>query len=743
MSFLEPFFANPALAAAGAACATAPIVIHLLNRLRFRRVKFAAMAFLLESDERNRRRLLLEQMLLLAARVAAVLLIAALLGRLLVDPSTLAVVGQTSPTHHVYVLDDSASMRAAGDEGSAFAAAVKAVVGDLEAIDRRGGGDTVTVVTASAGEAVISDRPVDGTLLIESGSKLAALRPTFSEAPLAEAIAAATSRLSDGEARGRRLAVVTDFRRSDWLDRGDVAAALSAADAEGISTEVIAVGSATTGNLAVTGVSGDLGSVAADIPARLGVRVANYGTAAIEGVEISAFRGADRLPVSGTIERIDAGEQAEAFLTMAFPAGEAMTLRFEAAAEGVGDGYRPDDAFYVGLAVPPARRVLIVDGSPETDGAALLADALAPSPGLSGLAPEVVSGREAEERSFGDFSVVFLHDAAGLSAAAVARLREHVGSGGGLGVFVGPTLSAGAASTEGDGGVAALLPAQLAGRKTERPKRPGDDSPDVRFAAEGRFAPFAGPLAEFLREVRITSVAAADARTVPSEADVGAVVVASCPRPDGRADPLIVSGRVGEGRVVAWLTPLDDRWADWAKHFIFVPLMHELTRHLAGEGERGGTVGDLLAADPGGRPLEAFSVETPDGSPAAATFSADESGRGVTVPTERPGRYTLRSGESGGGDEAVASLVVNVPRSESRLEVASADAFLEKLGPDASTSVRTGRAGGAFGPEGGDVTRLLAVCAVALLIGESWLAARLSRHGDRGRRRRSQPRRGR
>ena len=51
----------------GAALLAVPVIIHLINRLRFRRVRFAAMEFLLKSQQRNRRRLLIEQLLLALA----------------------------------------------------------------------------------------------------------------------------------------------------------------------------------------------------------------------------------------------------------------------------------------------------------------------------------------------------------------------------------------------------------------------------------------------------------------------------------------------------------------------------------------------------------------------------------------------------------------------------------------------------------------------------------------------------
>ena len=65
MSWLIQFFLNPAFVLPGAALVSVPILIHILSRLRYKRVRFAAMEFLLESEELNRRRIILEQLLLL------------------------------------------------------------------------------------------------------------------------------------------------------------------------------------------------------------------------------------------------------------------------------------------------------------------------------------------------------------------------------------------------------------------------------------------------------------------------------------------------------------------------------------------------------------------------------------------------------------------------------------------------------------------------------------------------------
>ena len=49
-SWLLQYFLNPGFVMAGTALISAPIIIHLINRLRFRRVRFAAMEFLLPAS---------------------------------------------------------------------------------------------------------------------------------------------------------------------------------------------------------------------------------------------------------------------------------------------------------------------------------------------------------------------------------------------------------------------------------------------------------------------------------------------------------------------------------------------------------------------------------------------------------------------------------------------------------------------------------------------------------------------
>src|SRR5438552_16280703 len=107
-------FLNPWFMAAGGALVTLPILIHLINRMRFKRIRWAAMEFLLKSQKRNRRRLIIEQIILLMLRCLLMVLAGFLLARYIGYQPPLETDSEGAVivpgTLHVALLDDTLSM---------------------------------------------------------------------------------------------------------------------------------------------------------------------------------------------------------------------------------------------------------------------------------------------------------------------------------------------------------------------------------------------------------------------------------------------------------------------------------------------------------------------------------------------------------------------------------------------------------------------------------------------------------
>src|SRR5690349_15815022 len=115
MTFLTP------LLAWGMLLGAIPIIIHLLNRRRFRRVEWAPMRYLKLTIQRNRRRIQIEELILLLMRIAALVLLFFYLARPVLNPTGLEHwLGSGGRSSQVVVVDDSTSMSYAAGDASAF-----------------------------------------------------------------------------------------------------------------------------------------------------------------------------------------------------------------------------------------------------------------------------------------------------------------------------------------------------------------------------------------------------------------------------------------------------------------------------------------------------------------------------------------------------------------------------------------------------------------------------------------------
>jgi hypothetical protein len=112
-------FFSPFTMIVGGALIASPIIIHLINRMRFKRIRWAAMEFLLKSQKRSRRRLIIEQLILLLLRILMVLAIALLLARLIERPDTEVINGKikaVDPGARTITVMVNASKNNPGDE---------------------------------------------------------------------------------------------------------------------------------------------------------------------------------------------------------------------------------------------------------------------------------------------------------------------------------------------------------------------------------------------------------------------------------------------------------------------------------------------------------------------------------------------------------------------------------------------------------------------------------------------------
>lgn len=498
---MSELFLNPANVVAGAALLALPVLIHLINRVRFRRVRWAAMEFLLRSQKRNRRRILLEQLLLLASRLALVALAGLLLARFL----GFSFAGfRPSESLHVVVLDDrlSSGDRWRGEDGreaTAYGVGRTLVERELSQLAARARTPQRLVFfrLSAPGEAV-EGRLNDETLRQLSGELARADRPSSRHLDLARGLDAAREAFDRHPQDDRYLHVVGDFRQRQWGDAAGevVRQKLDALTRAGVRVHLVDVAHPSRGerqrvplyhdNLAVAALRPETRVAALDRPVQFTVTVANYGAAERKNVRVTVkVNGAERLEASVPLPSVPPGRTSGSF-QVAFnqPGWNEVTANIEDEEAGL----LADNVRYAAVEARRLVPVLILDGDPS-GGARPGGDLFHLRTLLNAAGGfEVVAGAPAdlERPTLGQFPSVYLLNVRELSDRALANLEDYVRRGGGVAFFLGDRVNADFYNRRLYAGGKGLFPAPLSDRPTPAPTDEERQQRIVRDLADPR-----------------------------------------------------------------------------------------------------------------------------------------------------------------------------------------------------------------------------------------------------------------
>lgn len=758
MSWLSQYFLHPGFVLPwGVALLAVPVVIHLLNRLRYRRVRFAAMTFLLQSQHRHRRRLWLEQLLLLVARVLVVAVVLLLVARLVLDPAQLSIF-RGATVHHVVLLDDSGSMQDRRGEKTAFQEAVEVVRKLAGAAQHSGGVQQLTLMLASEPLRPLStERRIDALFVRELDVKLDNLKCRHGRCDLAAGIDAARRLLADQPETIQQLHIVGDFRAADWLERPDVAASVRAAAEAGLAVNLVKTVPRESENLAITELDGDLQVAAAGVPLRLRVTVKNFRSRAAEQLRLTLTVDGRSLPRSLVFERIDPGGETLQEFDVVFDSPGRHTVQVSLPA----DALAADNVRHLAVDVAPAIRVLIVDGELTGDEAFYVATALAADPATTGYAATIESVEGLQRRRLEEFGCVYLLNIPELPAEAVEQLQQFVADGGGLAWFLGPAVRPAFYNEVlyrpgGEG----LFPVRLAEtRPAWFPRDATQPGPDLQFGHHPIFErTFLESDNPFVSSVTVAAwLPTADDWNVDDNQRRDGVRTIAFVR---NRRPLMFAHRFGRGRVVTCLTSAGPAWNNWAPNPSFVLLHLELAKELVSRRHvpPRQVVGEPITAEfQLGEYRDQVEISTPErlwqqradplpsaehrpGAAAEGTSPADAaqperalSGmRSLSFPeTDVPGIYRLRLFDPQGKPHE-RWLAFNVPVEESDLRLAGTAQLRERIGADVAVQIHEP---GAFdwvrGQDAGqDVRRLLLFVLVGLLCTEQVLACRFTHHAQ-------------
>jgi len=563
--------------ALGALGGSVPVIIHLLNRRRFRVTRWAAMEFLLASLKKNYRRVRFENLLLLLLRVLMVVLLALALARprLLASGALLGGLGPES-RHVILVLDESLSMRHREGDRTAFDRAKAAAETILASLRK---GDVVSLLAMSD-----VARPVVGEATLEIDvvrSEVKRAEPGWGGTDARAALVAAAGLLDSTRKPRKDIFILTDMQARAWgvASEGPDAELRAALDrvAKQAQLFVIDVGSEDPQNLAATALRPLSGILGVDSPSEFRAEVTNFG------------RSDQAARVRCLVDRFNQGEKA-----LDVPAGETGAAGFSHTFRTTGahlvqaqlgdDRLAADNIRHLAARVERFLPVLLVNGEtstdPEENETYFLERALKPPADdarlrVSHVEPTTITEFGLSATDFVRYRVVVLANLPSLAAEnAVPRLEDYVRDGGALVIFPGDRVDATFYNEQLFKQGRGLLPAAL-GPEVGSAE---EDAPGVRLElvkpVHPAFQRFAGDRAIhltrsvlFRKHLRLELPDASEDLRVVARFENGS--------------PAAVEKTFGRGRVMLFASSCDTEWNNFAKAPAYVVVMHDLLSYLA------------------------------------------------------------------------------------------------------------------------------------------------------------------
>ncbi len=697
-------FITPWFFAAGAVATAIPIIIHLLNRRRFKVVQWAAMVFLLQAMRKNRRRLKFEQWLLLATRCALVVLLGIALARPLgcENNSLAALAGQRNGLH-VFVIDNSYSMAYEADRPGAKTHFDQAKLLAKAMVDRLvRGGESVVILSAARPATAIIAKPTYS--LDACRAAIDSIEQSYSGTDLATALGKVTEIARDEVKQPNKfLYVISDGTRSAF--EGSQAESIKGAaravqnvfgDADHIHLfnlgrpdqwNQVVLDLKPVGNLLTTKFSADFSST-----------VRGYGN----GSEARLKWQIDEKDTAGG-GSIKAGDSGALMLLVNKPitVGGPHVITANVIGE---DPLKIDNSRSRVVNVASEIKLLIVDGERSSQGlsgsGAFLELALAPMKSAaegtgtksdSPMSPRVIGDQDLGDKEvLGQYRAVILTNVGHIAENVAGQLQTFVEQGGVLMLFMGPKV-------DGDDYNRTLLTDKrhlLPGKLVEKISagNVGKDAFLFDFKPEGDLPPylnvFKGEANSGLGTARVfqywrLNVTDPSAERVLNYLPAGQSTASPATNNKPSTDPAITVHTVGKGRVIFFSTTANADWTTFPAKPAYVTLVHELLNGTITPGDAwmNLTVGESLEvpstlglsaaptlSDSSKKEIPVFAVTNPEGQ----TFYRSK-------PLVIPGIYHLSTGN------AVFPIAVNLTEDEADVRTLPEGAIRKSLGDIAIT----------------------------------------------------------
>ncbi|HEX9740193.1 MAG TPA: BatA domain-containing protein, partial [Ignavibacteriaceae bacterium] len=208
-------FLNPAVLF-GLLAASIPVLIHLLNLRKLKKIDFSTLAFLKELQKNRIRKIKLKQWLLLALRVLIILLLVFAFARPTLEGVAIGGTTSAAKTTAVFILDDTFSMSVVDANGSYLNQAKQSI---NELVRNLQEGDEAALILVSGKN---EDEIKPSMNLSEVINKVDEAELAYSSGYLHNAVVKASEILSESKNFNKEIYIFSDFQESRISETGSL-----------------------------------------------------------------------------------------------------------------------------------------------------------------------------------------------------------------------------------------------------------------------------------------------------------------------------------------------------------------------------------------------------------------------------------------------------------------------------------------------------------------------------------------
>jgi hypothetical protein len=411
-NFLNPIF----LFAAGVAVLF-PLLIHLFNRQKVKKVYFSSLLFLRSLEKTRMRRVKIKEYLLLLIRSLIILLVVAAFARPAIRGGFASRVGAHAKTSTVILLDDSYSMRYETKEGSLFDLSKRKA---KEIISQLKEGDEASLILFSSKPELTRLKPTyDFKNLL---NQLDEVQPSYQITDVGQALKSAFEILKDSKNLNQETYLISDMEKSGW-SFGD--GSFSSQENGQVKLYLLDVWPNEKQNLCIDKIDFGNQLIEKGRPFQIKAQVTNFTSQPVKNFLVGLYLDGRR--VSQTDIDIERGGKATVEFTHAVDAAGTHTGFFEI----TDDDLMIDNRRYFAFKIPEKIEVLLVGEHPR-DTYHLK---LALNPQQESDVHMVVSeadGKSLAGVDFDKYQAIIFSNLSKLSDVGVTNLERFVQRGGGV-----------------------------------------------------------------------------------------------------------------------------------------------------------------------------------------------------------------------------------------------------------------------------------------------------------------------